>query len=1721
MRSPMFLTRIAQATRVALAILFHGDPQRPANEPPAEPAPVVALPLTPTMRIRPDFIVDDGPNVGTRAFQVARPAPGVVPGIKPGDTMAMDDAMSAALGWAGTDALDEGLSFMGYPYLAQLTQRPEYRRPSEIIAKEMTRKWIRFVSTGDEDKTEVIAKIEAEFKRLKVQDKFKQAAELDGFFGRGQIYIGVDGASPEEVAMPLSLSKHKLANKKLSLRVIEPIWTYPDAYNSSDPLRDDFYRPQAWFVFGKRVHASRMLTFVSRDVPDILKPAYGFGGLSLSQMAKPYIDNWLRTRQSVSDAVHNFSVMVLKTNLSSVLNNGGATQMALRAQLFNTARDNNGLMMVDMNEEDFANVSMPLGGLDHLQAQSQEQMSAVTGIPLVVLLGITPSGLNASTEGERDTFDAWTQSQQATLFSPPLDKVLDVVQLSLFGAIDPAIGYVYEPLQVMSDADKAGVEKTKVETDGLLIDKGVIDPLEARTRLANDADSFYTGLDLDKQIEAPGAGGGEGDGGEGGFPGDAGGGDPGDGGGNPPGGPDGGAKPTPEEPAIKAEPAAAPNAPAPAPPAPKQPRMASDAQGRDEGGRFASGGSSSGSASARFSDESERAASLSSKAGSADEHEEAALAHWGASEAAHHDSAAARHHEDEGDRHRRAAQHMRANPGATAMVKRYNGAATHAAGLSQSAKTADEHEDAALAHWGAAEHARPHLPRLARRHEARGDVHRGIARGLRAAGPSMAGDSWVEGDHDRAPNGQFGSGSGAAVSPADHPAAAIVQKASESKAFIAPALYDEAKRTIALYAKEESPTAPLTAEEKTKATDQLAIHLAAAHAAKPAYDAKLKAIGEKIGARVMLAGIKGGERLLEKHIRENGNNPAEMKDLVRGSLVVNSLDEVRGALAAIGQNFTIARKKDRFAKPLNTGYSDMLINIKLPGGILGEVQIHIPEMLATKGELGHALYDIERKLPKGNALKGQLVELQSRVYGSARAAADQVVASKRLTPVVIQDANSSRVSSSPSMPALDSFGYGLDSASGVFANAMHEPSGNRATGMPSTSRNSAPSGTSVSFTAGAPKTPILPDGASAASPFQGLALDAWEEGDHQRAANGQFGSGGGESSHSDAGLADKVSALFKDNLGTVRGDMPQIPNKHKAQFLNELAERGIKSTPQRTQADTLKPTQRDFNLENIKHLQSAPPKGNPILVSNDGRVLDGHHRWVISAMRGEPIDTIHVDMPMHALLKEAKSFNDKMGIEGRTAAQSSAPVDSPAHAHDSLPLRVAAWADRRRAAMAMDDEHWITTETGSHLLLSHGGVVIGGAGGHLNGKVLSPKSKGASRGESESGKKSAAATSALQNRNRSSAASISQMNKIASNPNPRLLMASPTMADGAPVVSDLAGNGIAKLTGKRDYVVTHKREIPFRYAVVEADQLSASNRADGTKNDDYAADPDKLTAINNGRTAGLVAAYERGTAADYKKAIAKNEHIHGIPAAAIRKMKAPVLVRVMDASDVDEHIGDESNSGMTLALSATEQAQNDAARFDPTAVDYDDDGAPSHASVKGFINAMPESERQSLAPNGKPTKQAIDRMMAATFHAAYGDTELVGLMAQATDPESRNLIGGLSRAAGSMAKLKDAGNLDVRDLVTGAAKQIINAVRSGVSIKKFLSQGDLLTSGPEDVIAGVFAQHARSAKAIGEKLSHMATFALEQSQSGGTDMFGEEIPVASREAVLETLHHEH
>ena len=399
--------------------------------------------------------------------------------------------------------------FPGYPYLANLATRPEYRAFAETMAGELTREWIEFSgSSSDEEVSKEqdearIAELEEAIHKHDLQNIFRTAAMHDSFFGRAQIIPRIKGA---DLSLPLVLSKATVKRGSLEgFSCVEAMWTTPNQYDALDPASPHFYKPQSWFMLGQLVHATRLMTIISRPLPDMLKPAYNFSGMSMSQLAEPYVQNWLRTRQSVSDLINNFSLTALKTNMQTLLQGDaeGGNDVLARADFFTLTRSNKGLMLLDQEHEELVQINTPLSGLHELQAQSQEQMSAVSHIPTMILTGISPTGLNASSEGEIRVFYDWISAQQESVWARPLDVCIKLIMLDLWGEIDETITWEYAPLWQTTDKEKAEIRQADSAADANWTNLGAISPEDVRKRLAVDPDSGYTGIEADDLPEPP------------------------------------------------------------------------------------------------------------------------------------------------------------------------------------------------------------------------------------------------------------------------------------------------------------------------------------------------------------------------------------------------------------------------------------------------------------------------------------------------------------------------------------------------------------------------------------------------------------------------------------------------------------------------------------------------------------------------------------------------------------------------------------------------------------------------------------------------------------------------------------------------------------------------------------------------------------------------------------------------------------------------------------------------------------------------------------------------------------------------------------------------------------------------------------------------------------------------------------------------------------------
>jgi hypothetical protein len=143
-------------------------------------------------------------------------------------------------------------------------------------------------------------------------------------------------------------------------------------------------------------------------------------------------------------AYNNLASGFAEGTMDATLQGGSGDDVYSRAAIFNNAKQSRGMMIIDKEKEEFSNVNRPLSGLDELQAQALEHICSAIRQPVVKYTGIDPQGLNASSEGSIRVYYDLIHSTQEYLIRPPLQTVVDLVQIELFDDVDPDILLEFE-----------------------------------------------------------------------------------------------------------------------------------------------------------------------------------------------------------------------------------------------------------------------------------------------------------------------------------------------------------------------------------------------------------------------------------------------------------------------------------------------------------------------------------------------------------------------------------------------------------------------------------------------------------------------------------------------------------------------------------------------------------------------------------------------------------------------------------------------------------------------------------------------------------------------------------------------------------------------------------------------------------------------------------------------------------------------------------------------------------------------------------------------------------------------------------------------------------------------------------------------------------------------------------------------------------------------------
>ena len=386
-------------------------------------------------------------------------------------------------------------SFMGYGALANLSQNGLIRAGVEMRGDEMTRKWGELSRKGnddtDEEQLEKLDKLTQEMEKWKVRELFRSASCLCGYMGGCLLFIDT---GEDNLANPLILDSMTFAPDTFKgFRLIEPYLVTPGGYNSTNPMREDYFKPSLWYVQGIPVHSSRLIYFAENKLTSLLKPAYNFFGLPLAQKVIDAVAHYTENREAAGRLLQKYAVTILKTNMEEVLSGGFDQALKNRIQYFVQNRSNDGCAAIDKDMEDLVIQTTSLAGVTDIVRQSMEYVAAMFCEPVTKMWGLSPNGFSSGDVELQNHYDN-IKAQQEKMFGEPIRRVLRVLQQNIYGEIDDSIIFNFLPLSEDDERKIAETNKIQADTDAVLITNGVISEEEARERLIADANSGYNTL---------------------------------------------------------------------------------------------------------------------------------------------------------------------------------------------------------------------------------------------------------------------------------------------------------------------------------------------------------------------------------------------------------------------------------------------------------------------------------------------------------------------------------------------------------------------------------------------------------------------------------------------------------------------------------------------------------------------------------------------------------------------------------------------------------------------------------------------------------------------------------------------------------------------------------------------------------------------------------------------------------------------------------------------------------------------------------------------------------------------------------------------------------------------------------------------------------------------------------------------------------------------------
>lgn len=359
------------------------------------------------------------------------------------------------------------------------------RKVVAIVPDEMFREGFR-LETEDPQCAEAVTE-RADL--LDLDTQFADGIRWARLYGGAVMMIGADDGGPAD--SPLIPERVRSVD---FLDIFDRRRAWPWRYYQ-DPRHPRFGRPDVYCLQSLTgaiayVHETRLVIFRGAHTDDYTRRTLNNWDYSILQVNYEAIQHFNEifraARIMMTDASQGVFTM---KGLLGMIAGGMREQLQTRAVMLDMGRSVARSIFLDAEAgEKFEKVPTQFAGVGDQLTQAAKRLAAATGIPVIILMGETPSGLNASGDANVRLWYDTIHAQQEKTVIPHLRRIYRLIGNSL-GYRGVKYDVIAKPLWQETPKEKAERRKIVADTDHIYLQDDVFTPEEvAEVRGGDDPD---------------------------------------------------------------------------------------------------------------------------------------------------------------------------------------------------------------------------------------------------------------------------------------------------------------------------------------------------------------------------------------------------------------------------------------------------------------------------------------------------------------------------------------------------------------------------------------------------------------------------------------------------------------------------------------------------------------------------------------------------------------------------------------------------------------------------------------------------------------------------------------------------------------------------------------------------------------------------------------------------------------------------------------------------------------------------------------------------------------------------------------------------------------------------------------------------------------------------------------------------------------------------------